>query len=604
VLTSLLITLMPYTPPVANAAVADWIQGASITPYTTTHFGTEEMKESLRRLEATGANYAILIIPYYQPNRQSTEMRPSWNTPTDESLIDAITYAKSLGLKVMLKPHLETDYIEWRGNIDPAPEDHPAWFASYTEMLLKYGRIAEQYGVEDICIGTELIRMANPNYDSTNTENWKKMIADLRGVYSGKLTYSSNWDGELEFIGFWDDLDYIGISAYYDLYHAQNSSPEELRKSWDNWRTGVVEPFYKKHGKPIMFTELGYRSINDAHRDPWDWSRWAPFNETDQANAYEALFSYWDDYPWMIGVGLWRWDVHPDAGGQGDTDYMPQNKAAEAVMTKWFSGSGTPEEPQPNPEDPAPENPDPVDSGNPNFSASASAVTATDQTGENGTYKIDVTNTGTDTTGSIVDVEIYREDGSRILQEFFENQTFAANETNSYDVSFTPDVEGNYRIAVGAFNSTWGTNYYWGNEVLTVPVGVNSRPNPEPEPDPEPEPEPEEPQPDPEPSTPSPESQSLDIWWPTDGAGVSGVQPFKARLGDADITKYRMYWQVDGGRLVEMPNDTTDAPHKESLVDLSGWTWKSDNGPYTVNFVGKDMNGSIIKEKEVNIKVY
>jgi serralysin len=235
---AILLTSVPLGVKTADAKVADWIQGASIHPYTTTHFGTDEMKASLRQLKATGANYAVLIIPYYQANRESSEMRPGWNTPTDEALISAITYAKSLGMKVMLKPHLETDYIEWRGNINAW--DREAWFASYTAMLTHYGRIAEQYGVEDYCIGTELIRMANPNYNSTNTQNWKEMIADVREVYSGKLTYSSNWDGELEFIGFWNDLDYIGISAYYDLYHAQNSSPEELRKSWDGWRSGLV----------------------------------------------------------------------------------------------------------------------------------------------------------------------------------------------------------------------------------------------------------------------------------------------------------------------------------------------------------------------------
>ncbi len=563
-------------PLTTHAAISEWKKSVSIEPFTTTDFSTETTKQSIRDAKSAGANYITFIIPYYQANRQSTEMRPGWNTPTDASLITAINYAHSIGLKVMLKPHLETDYIEWRGNIDPAPADRPAWFASYTAMLLKYGRIGQRYGVEDYCIGTELLRMANPTYNSTNTENWKNMIANVRKVYSGKMTYSANWYGELDTIEFWPQLDYIGISAYYDLYHAENSSPEELKKSWDGWRTGVIEPIEKKFNMPVVFTELGYRSIDGAYRNPWDWSRDGTYNETDQANSYEALFSYWNNVPWMKGVSLWRWDVNPTAGGQGDIDYTPQNKLATQIMKQYWANGTVP--PQTPVEKPA-------------FIASATLVPVTPIVNQNSTLSVKVTNSGGATSGTIVDVEIYNNStNQRFTQKYFDNQTFAKGDSRSFEVPFTPNAAGNYHVEVGTFTSNWQQNYYWGSNVKTFTVGSDQTTTP--------------PGGGTGTTTPSTVNQNptVSVWWPSAESHINGVQPFKAALSDRSLRNYTMSWQVDGDRLNPMTDSTVDAPHKESLVDVSGWTWKG-SGTYTINFVAEDKITGKKIEKSVDVYI-
>ncbi len=94
----------------------------------------------------------------------------------------------------------------------------------------------------------------------------------------------------------------------------------------------------------------------------------------------------------------------------------------------------------------------------------------------------------------------------------------------------------------------------------------------------------------------------VDVWWPTDGAVVSGTQPFKAMLTDLSIDQYTMYWQVDGGQLNLMPDNFTNSPHKEASVDLSGWTWHG-SGPYTIGFVAKDTSGQTIAQKTLVINI-
>lgn len=94
----------------------------------------------------------------------------------------------------------------------------------------------------------------------------------------------------------------------------------------------------------------------------------------------------------------------------------------------------------------------------------------------------------------------------------------------------------------------------------------------------------------------------LEVWWPKDGVRISGTHPFKAIVTELSLPQYTMYWQVDGDRLNPLANNYEEYPHKEVLVDLSGWKWRG-SGPYVVNFVAKDANGNNIAERRVDIYV-
>ncbi len=76
------------------------------------------------------------------------------------------------------------------------------------------------------------------------------------------------------------------------------------------------------------------------------------------------------------------------------------------------------------------------------------------------------------------------------------------------------------------------------------------------------------------------------IWWPTEGAHVAGVQPFKALLAGWKLSQYDMAWQVDGGQPSPMVDSYSGGAHKEAAVDVSTWTWRGA-GPYTVTFVAR-----------------
>jgi hypothetical protein len=336
---------------VTDAAVVDWQQGVSIQSKSRDDFASESFKQSIQKLKNTGANSVSLIVQYYQHNLTSSQIIAGNETPSDEALISAINYIHSQGMQVMLKPHIDSFTGEWRAFINASDRD--AWYASYSQMLNHLGDIGKQTNVEMIAVGSELISMAAYTENGANTQAWINIINSLRTHYSGKLTYSANWGGpgfpdEKNHIGFWNNVDYIGFSAYFNLY-ANTNDYNALKSAWDLYRTRDIEPLYNQYKKPIIFTEVGYRSVTGAHNAPWDYARGGAYDPQEQANSYEALFRYWDQYPYIIGVQLWNWDSNPNAGGSGNTDYTPQNKPAEGVMTKWFAGGTVPPPPPPPP---------------------------------------------------------------------------------------------------------------------------------------------------------------------------------------------------------------------------------------------------------------
>lgn len=554
----------------ASAAVSSWQKSASIVPTSQSEYSSQNFRDSLNQLKNTNANYVTLIIPYYQSNPWSTDIQRGWNTPTDESLISGINYAHSIGLNVALKPHMETFDKQWRAYINPSNRN--AWFSAYGNMLNHYAGIAQSQNVELYIIGSELISMAADNQNPTNTQNWRNMISAVRGIYSGPVTYSANWGpsgfvDEKNHILFWPQLDYIGIAAYFSLgWDWNNYDVEVLKAEWNNWNQSHITPLQQRWNKPVLFTEIGYRSVDGAHTDPFDSGRGGAPNQQVQANAYEALFSYWDSQPFMQGVHLWDWQPFTSAGGAGTTTYTPQNKLAQGVMQDWFGRtSGDPPPPPPQ---------------QASFEVSGSANPAAVSPGTETMLNVSVVATGGAASNVIVNIEVHDNNNNKVFQQYFDGQNFTSGQTRNYNLNWTAQNTGNYTLKTGVFNNSWSTLYIWNNDVAQIAVGGGTPPPP----------------------TPPPGSGQIEIWWPGDGVSITGTQPFKALVQNMDLSNYKMFWQVDFDRLNPMFDSSEDWPHKEALVDVSGWSWSS-TGKYIINFVAKNLGGSTIAEKFVEIMV-
>jgi hypothetical protein len=597
----------PALAPVAHAAATDWKQGVSITPRWAEDFTSDSFKQSVRNAQSSGADYIVLIIPYVQSDAQSSDIAPRWDAPTDTTLRSAIDYIHGLGLKVVLKPHLELANGSWRALIDA--RDRNSWYANYSSMLNRLGDTGRQKNVEMIVAGTELVSMASPYMNPDNTQRWQTMITSLRGHYPGLVTYSANWGSgnvwtnEFEQIAFWGSLDYIGISAYFELSPG-NGSVDAIMGAWKSVDQNQIDPLRQRYNKPVIFTEVGYRSVDGGHAQPWNHDMGGNYNADEQKNAYEAMFRYWNDRSYFAGIFLWDWNSDPNYGGVGNTDYTPRGKPAENLMKTWFGASGT-TPPPPTPTTPGtttpstpPPAPTPAPAPTGDWSATANPP-ADPRTGAAQSIPVNVSITGS-AQDVLADVEIYDAQTTKVAQKYFEHQNISSGAPGNYTISWTPASSGTYTLKVGMFKGDWSQNYYWNDSVARIAVTDQGTPT---QPSNPPPTTPATTTPS-TPTTPTPvptATYTTDVWWPSDGVTVSGSQPFKAMVKDKSVLDYTMYWQVDGGNLNLMSNSFTDYPHKEAQVNVSNWPAKS--GSYALTFISKDNTGTAISQKTVNVNV-
>lgn len=252
-----------------------------------------------------------------------------------------IKAVRKAGFKVFVKPHIWMDTPpegKWRSDIFPSDDEKwEQWKKTYRTFIFRYARLAEEAGVEMFCVGTELTRLTieKPDY-------WKDLISEVREIYSGEVTYAANWYQEYEAITFWNELDYIGIQAYFPLVDHENPDVDAIIKGWSQY-IPVLEGMHEKYNRRILFTELGYKSTPNSAMKPWEWMDHAHADEMavsyeTQTHCYEAFFKMVWSQPWFAGVHLWQYrqdhEVHAD---ELIHDFTPQGKPAEEVITKGFN---------------------------------------------------------------------------------------------------------------------------------------------------------------------------------------------------------------------------------------------------------------------------
>lgn len=288
---------------------------------------------SLKIMAEAKIKCVSIVVTWYQDTYNSTGIARTDRTPSDTSIRHAIRTARQYGMYVMLKPHVDLASEEGNTRSDigfNSDEKWKAWFSNYLEFMIHYAGIAEEEGAEFFCVGTEL------TFASTKSDFWKNnLIPKIRKTFHGQLTYAANWD-EYDKVEFWDELDYIGIDAYFPLSAKDNPSLEEIRAGWKPW-LAEIEAFQRKTDKPVIFTEIGYCSANTAARKPWEESVSGESNPDLQANCYRALFEAFWDKPWFFGVYWWSWTPNPNSGGLSNRRFTPQNKPALAYVTSWYS---------------------------------------------------------------------------------------------------------------------------------------------------------------------------------------------------------------------------------------------------------------------------
>lgn len=283
----------------------------------------------LDEIAAVGATHVSLTWVWWQANVQASQVGPikHWSA-TEAQVRDSVRYATSLGLHVTVFPIVRLKSSarnEWRGKIRPTDEDQ--WWRSYGAYILQAARIAREEGADRLCVGSELLTR------ETMRRRWLALIRQVRIVAPRlELMYSANWD-HYRPVRFWDAVDVVGLTGYWELTKDLNASTSTLAAAWtpvlrelDAWSASV--------GRPLVLTEIGYPSLDGGAAWPWDETRRAPVDLEEQRRAYLAFIRRFAGQPWLQGVYWWNWFGF---GGPRDSNYTPRSKPAEALIRAWYA---------------------------------------------------------------------------------------------------------------------------------------------------------------------------------------------------------------------------------------------------------------------------
>ncbi|WP_299712668.1 glycoside hydrolase [uncultured Tenacibaculum sp.] len=283
------------------------------------------------------ANYVSLMPFGFIRDLASPEVRYNssrqWFGETKKGVKQYAESFKKLGIKFMIKPQIWVWRGEFTGYIEMKTEDEWRLLeSSYSKFILEYAAAAEEVKADILCIGTELEKfvMNRPDY-------WNSLIQKIKKVYSGKLTYAANWD-EFKRVPFWNQLDYIGVDAYFPLSEEKTPSVEAFEQGWKPHKATIKE-IHDKFDKPILFTEFGYRSINFTGKEPWSSHRVSgEVNLKAQENATQAIYNQFWKEDWFAGGFLWKWfHDHEKVGGEDNNRFTPQNKPTEKLIQKLYA---------------------------------------------------------------------------------------------------------------------------------------------------------------------------------------------------------------------------------------------------------------------------
>jgi hypothetical protein len=255
----------------------------------------------------------------------------------DRQALLQIQSAKRAGMNVVFIPRVRLVVNEahnrftWHGMIMPADERQlESWFRKYSKFILSWAKECEKQGVEVFAIGSELTeltsttpilefsplhsfylqapRIENATPDDSQSKHrawaaaltfegvgdtttrvqlinqrnqkllslWKGLIKDVRAVFKGHITYAANFDA-FTTVSFWNDLDLVGINAYFELRNAATLTTERDALAVvlvDGWTAALkaIEGFLKAADikQQVLFTEIGYTRRVGSTVYPWD----------------------------------------------------------------------------------------------------------------------------------------------------------------------------------------------------------------------------------------------------------------------------------------------------------------------------------------------
>lgn len=288
--------------------------------------GGYDYETLLQEIADQGATDVLLVVEWDQTDVSSADLRPA-----RADVAKCLRKARRLGLRATVMPIVRLhagSATEWRGQLRPE-EGAESWFARYRALLLELAQTAQDGGAVRLGIGSELSTL------EAYEQKWRLLAREVRGIFSGRIFYSLNWDATdpaAPLPGFLDALDELGVAAYFALAApGSHPQPGELARAWAGPRTRLRAVRERLQGRPLFFSELGYPSLASAAAAPWDPETDAAIDLRLQEELLAVFCQTYSGQGELAGFFAWNWFGF---GGPTDRGYTPRGKPAATTLAE------------------------------------------------------------------------------------------------------------------------------------------------------------------------------------------------------------------------------------------------------------------------------
>jgi hypothetical protein len=285
-----------------------------------------EMEATLDELKSLGVN-SVAIHPYAQIREDGHVVSGRRSGASTTHITTPLRWIRERGMSAMLIPHIAYwgTKFSCRGDINfVTPEEWDRFFSDYETWIVQMATLAEEEHAAVFCVGLEF------THPQKYEERWRKIIAAVRAVYHGKVTYGANWN-EYADVKFWDAVDYIGVLAYFPLTKTDNPDAAEIASAWEK-RAGELEEFSKKTGKRFLFVEIGYNESSRAAAEPWGFKTGGDHASEIQQRCIDVALDLPARHSFIAGMFWWKWFA--EIPHHHEENYRLQTDPIKALVAK------------------------------------------------------------------------------------------------------------------------------------------------------------------------------------------------------------------------------------------------------------------------------
>lgn len=282
------------------------IKSIVFTGYGRSSYKPDLIKRYADSLTQIGANTASLLITCHSDNINSSNIDcNSFDTPSKAEIIKAAKILKDRGFAINLRVYIDLKDSTWRCLWNPA--DKNSLFSQLEETLVSYANLAASLNVTSLIIGAEYCHLTKAEHK----EKWLKIIAKIRTLYHGAISYGANASNENEAfseykkVSFWSELDWIGIDYYFPLNKSQSINYKNLYLHHQTELKKMVR-FAQQHKKPLAIIEVGFPIEETGAYEPFSWQLTTPINATYQSLNFKAFFNAYQRYDLSSALFIWR----------------------------------------------------------------------------------------------------------------------------------------------------------------------------------------------------------------------------------------------------------------------------------------------------------